>query len=71
MDTDEMVELERWSDGSCNISLWYNSGYTATGLDKKLFVYDYFNTRNNLGFNYIEIAICYIQKLVKHYHEED
>lgn len=69
VDISTLVELERWSDASCNISLLYNPSYTATGEDKKLYVYDYFDTHNNLAFNYIEIAIIYIQKLAKKYHD--
>ena len=70
VDISTLVELERWSDSSCNISLLYNPSYTATGEDKKLYVYDYFDTHNNIGFNYIEIAIIYIQKLAKKYHDK-
>lgn len=67
VDISYLEELERWSDSSCNISLLYNPSYKPTGEDKKLYVYDYNDTHNNLGFNYIEMAIIYIQKLVKNY----
>lgn len=67
VDISYLEELERWSDSSCNISLLYNPSYKPTGKDKKLYVYDYNDTHNNLGFNYIEMAIIYIQKLVKNY----
>ena len=64
-----MQELERWADGKCNISLYFNPTYQPKECNKKLYVYDFNNTHNNLGFNYIEIAIVYIQKLVKKYQE--
>lgn len=69
VDISALLELERWSDSSCNISLLYNPAYDPKGEDKKLYVCDYFDTHNNIGFNYIEIAIIYIQKLVKKYHD--
>ena len=69
MDVGSMQELERWADGKCNISLYFNPAYQPKEQQKKLYVYDFNDTHNNLGFNYIEMAIIYIQKLVKRYQE--